>query len=175
MLQNRGAKNTRVAQLTMPNTFPARERKFISDLAGDLNLDVSWDEYDDEDQNLVIWRLPGTVEAEGDTEASAGAVDGEDEGQWEDVDEEEDEESKGAVDRVLKKYEKAAVVEDDEEGDFDVRHERDVQEKMDEWKRGYYHVSPCSLRVFLESSARSSVTPRANWNSRMTIRSPWAT
>ena len=37
----------------MPNTFPARERQFISNLAVDLHLDVGWDEYDDEDNYEV--------------------------------------------------------------------------------------------------------------------------
>lgn len=119
-------------ELTMPNTFPARERRFITTLATDLNLDIFWDEYDDEDQNLVVLRLP-------DTHDGAAEDGGDDEGPWEDVDSEEDAEAQEAVDRVLNKYEKAKVVEDEEE-DFDVRHERAVQEKMDEWKRNYYRV-----------------------------------
>jgi 5'-3' exoribonuclease 1 len=55
-----------------------------------------------------------------------------------DDDEDDDEESK-AVDRVLKKYEKAQVM-DDDEGRFDARYERSMKEKMDEWKRDYYKV-----------------------------------
>jgi 5'-3' exoribonuclease 1 len=39
----------------MPNTFPAPERKFISTLAEELNPSVTWDEYDEEDQNLPTW------------------------------------------------------------------------------------------------------------------------
>jgi hypothetical protein len=60
---------------------------------------------------------------------------------WEDVDEDnegEDEESKAAVDRV-KKYKKAQVVYDDE-GGFDARYDR----SMEEWNRGYHKVRlPC--------------------------------
>lgn len=50
-----------------------------------------------------------------------------------------------AVDRVLKKYEKAPVMDKDAEGTFDERHAQAVKEKMDEWKRGYYQVRiyPC--------------------------------
>ena len=62
---------------------------------------------------------------------------------WEDVDEDnegEDEESKAAVDRVLKKYDKAQVMDDDEGGGFDARYDRSMKEKMDGWKRGYYKV-----------------------------------
>jgi 5'-3' exoribonuclease 1 len=123
----------------MPNTFAARERKFISTLSEDLHLSLAWDEYDDEDQNLVTWRFPGgMVESVSDSVNGGGAED-----EWEDVDEDEEdeEESRAAVDRVLKKYERAPVMDDDEEGAFDARYERSVQEKMDEWKRGYYQVS----------------------------------
>ena len=59
---------------------------------------------------------------------------------WEDESEvSEDPEASAAVDRVLKKYERADVVEEEEE-DFDVRHDRALQERMDQWKRGYYKV-----------------------------------
>lgn len=131
----------------MPNDFPARERAFISQLADDLNLAVTWDEYDDEDQNLVVFRLPnqaGTQNGgEADTNGDGVGSDDEDEN-WVDDSEDEDEEANEAVDRVLKKYGKAEVVEEEEE-DFDTRHERNVQEKMDEWKRGYYRVSNSSI------------------------------
>lgn len=141
-------------ELTMPNMFPARERGFISKLAADLHLDVSWDEYDDEDQNLVVFRLPesargngnGAISANRDNGKAAIEVhDGEDE-EWVDESEESDEdaESVAAVDRVLKKYERAKVVEEEEE-DFDTRHDRAVQERMDEWKQGYYRVSHAEL------------------------------
>ncbi|KAG6840893.1 hypothetical protein C0991_003417 [Blastosporella zonata] len=136
---------TRSARLAMPNDFPARERKFIEQLAEDLHLSVRWDEYDEQDVNLVTWRFPGASDepAPAETNGTAtpngkGEGEGEgEEGDWEDVDE-EDEESKAAVDRVLKKYEKAHVAHDDEGGGFDERHARSVREKMDEWKRGYY-------------------------------------
>lgn len=151
------AAHTRVTRLAMPNDFPARERKFIEKLAEDLHLSVRWDEYDDEDVNLVTWRFPGaleeplsTEEAVNGKEAQSGSAtpngkDGGAEGgeaEWEDVEEEEeDEESRAAVDRVLKKYEKAHVAHDDEGGGFDARYESSIKEKMDEWKRGYYQVS----------------------------------
>ena len=57
--------------------------------------------------------------------------------EWED---EDDEEARAAVDRVLNKYEKAKVMEEDKDGDFDARYEMSIKEKMDEWKRGYYKV-----------------------------------
>lgn len=124
----------------MPNTFPSRDRNFISTLSTDLHLSVTWDEYDEEDQNLVTWHLPGSVEEHIPEPGSEPNGGGDDE-QWEDVSDEGDEESLLAVDRVLKKYEKAPVKDDDEGGGFDARHEKSVNDKMDEWKRGHYMVS----------------------------------
>ncbi|KAI0663830.1 exonuclease II [Cubamyces menziesii] len=123
--------------LTMPNTFPARDRQFINRLADDLHLSITWDEYDDEDQNLVTWRFPGELEEPLPEEAKP-ATEGEGEGDDDEWEDEDDEEARAAVDRVLSKYEKAKVMEDDKEGDFDARYEMSIKEKMDEWKRTYY-------------------------------------
>jgi 5'-3' exoribonuclease 1 len=100
----------RSARLSMPNTFPARERQFIRTLAEDLHLLVTWDEYDEDDQNIVTWQFPGALEQPLPEEAQKTNSDAEGEGEWEDVDDDDDddEESK-AVDRVLKKYEKVQV------------------------------------------------------------------
>jgi len=132
------------AKLSLPNIFSSRDRTFITKLSDDLHLNVSWDEYDDQDQNLVTWRLPGALADDGEAEVDQEVEDdqeGEDEGEWEDT--EDDEEAKAAVDRVLKKYEKANVL--DAEGSFDERHERLAKEKMEEWKREYYRVSDVLL------------------------------
>ena len=48
--------------LAMVNDFPARDRQFIGRLAEDLHLSVAWDEFDEEDRNLVTWRFPGELE-----------------------------------------------------------------------------------------------------------------
>jgi 5'-3' exoribonuclease 1 len=161
VLKYRGASAADIsnASLTMPNRFPASERKFITDLAADLRLFVTWDEYDEQDQNLCTWRLPGASDEPIPEEADNG--NGADE-QWEDVEEDEDDEGEDAeaseaVDRILKKYEKAKVAKLDAEGDFDARYEQSIREKMDEWKRGYYKVylklasskhSPCSYTLY---------------------------
>ena len=130
------------APLTMVNDFPARDRVFITKLAEDLHLTTTWDEYDDEDRNLVTWRFPGELDEPSPESGHPSDEDNSDD--WED---EEDEESRAAVDRVLAKYGKAKVAEDDKEGDFDARHENSIKEKMDEWKRGYYKVRILLLRV----------------------------
>lgn len=160
--ENRNApspSHQRAARLAMRNDFPARDRKFISTLADDLHLTVRWDEYDDDDMNLVTWRLPGALDdmlsMEEKQNGTPASGDDAGDGEWEDVDaegeEDDDEESRAAVDRVLKKYEKAHVAHDDEGGGFDARHASSVKEKMDEWKRGYYRVSLPSLLITMPS------------------------
>jgi 5'-3' exoribonuclease 1 len=125
-------------RLAMQNSFSARERKFIATLADDLRLNLAWDEYDEDDENLVVWRFPDSLSgADAAVVAIDADVDAEDEEEW--VDEEEDEESRDAVDRVLKKYEKAPVMDDDDDA-FEARYEQSLRDKMDEWKRGYYQV-----------------------------------
>jgi len=137
VLENRNAPSPshyRAAKLALPNLFPAKDRQFITKLSEDLHLSVQWDEYDEQDQNLVTWRFPRALE---DSDSKEGEEAGND-SEWEDT--EEDPESRVAVDRVLKKYEKAPVADPEAEGSFDERHARNVKEKMDEWKRGYYQV-----------------------------------
>lgn len=150
VLQYRSASPAAIANasLTMVNDFPARERKFVTELAADLRLSITWDEYDEQDRNLVTWRLPGAGEEPiPETEKTKSGENVESaEAEWEDVEEEEsseDEEALEAVNRVLKKYEKARVMKEDGEDDFDARYEQSIREKMDEWKRGYYQVCRC--------------------------------
>ena len=97
-------------------------------------------------RNLVTWRFPGELE-EPVPENGDGKPEEEEDGDDEDWEDDDDEESRAAVDRVLNKYEKAKVMEDDKEGDFDARYELSIKEKMDEWKRGYYKVRILLLRV----------------------------
>jgi 5'-3' exoribonuclease 1 len=161
--------HTCASRLTMANTFSARERKFITSLAEDLHLSVTWDEFDDNDQNLVTWRLPGAVD---DNPHNLDEEDeGDDKGEWEDVDD-DFEESTAAVARVLKKYEKAPVMNDEQDGGFDARHDRSIQAKMDEWKDGYYKV--CSILVNVAEEVQAHQTHRANLTFRSTTRSKWA-
>ena len=146
VMENRAvsAAASRAAKLSLPNLFPSRDRTFITKLSDDLHLNVSWDEYDDQDQNLVTWRLPGAHADDDEVDNDQEVEDdqeGEDESAW--VDTEDEEEAKAAVDRVLKKYEKVNVL--DAEGSFNERYERLAKEKMEERKRDYYRVSATIL------------------------------
>jgi 5'-3' exoribonuclease 1 len=136
------ASHLRSARLALPNEFPARDRAFITKFSEELHLDVGWDEYD-QDQNLVTWRFPRFSHQVDEDKGGETVIDRDgstSNGEWEDEASGDDDEAHAAVDRVLKKYEKAPVVDLDAQGSFDERHERSVKEKMDEWKRGYYKV-----------------------------------
>jgi 5'-3' exoribonuclease 1 len=145
-MENRGkfsVSHYRSARLALPNEFPARDRAFITKLSEELHLNVGWDEYD-QDRNLVTWRFPRLshqVEREKGGEEMVIERDGStSNSEWEDELSGDDDEAHAAVDRALKKYEKAPVVDLDAQGRFDERHERSVKKKMDEWKRGYYII-----------------------------------
>ena len=150
MLENRkilSPSHYRAARLALPNEFPARDRVFITKLSDELHLDVGWDEYDEQDQNLVTWKFPrlsyngGNEDDEEKEEETIVDQNGStSNSEWEDEASDDNDEAHAAVDRVLKKYEKAPTADLDAEGSFDERYERSVKEKMDEWKRGYYQV-----------------------------------
>ena len=102
--------------LNLASTLPARDRKFVQQLATDLNL--QWSTKEDEDGNRFI-RL--------EFSSSPEAADSE----------EEDEESQMAIMRVLKRYENAKVVEiTDEQAQQDMKKKYD--QKFYEWKDTYY-------------------------------------
>jgi 5'-3' exoribonuclease 1 len=144
VLQQRGVgASGKVARLELLNDFPARDRQFISSLAADLHLELAWDEYDENDENIVTLCVPGTHE---EPQADLENDDEGNEEEW--VSDEEDEEARNAVDRVLDKYRKAKVLENASE-DFDERYEQVVKEKMDEWKRSYYMVRLSLIRLGL--------------------------
>ncbi|KAF9778851.1 exonuclease II [Thelephora terrestris] len=123
VLENRSTSTSelRRAELSMPNLFSAREREFLTNLARDLHLTLSWDEYDEEDQNLVVLRFPESALDEQESESDS-----------------QDEAATVAVDRVLKKYDKAKMLMENAEDNFDAREQLRLKQKMDDWKREYY-------------------------------------
>jgi 5'-3' exoribonuclease 1 len=102
--------------LDLPSTLPARDRKFVQQLAVDLNL--QWATKEDEQGNRFI-------QLEFPPSPNSGDSD------------EEDEESQLAITRVLKRYENAKVEEmTDEQAQKDMKKKYD--EKFLEWKDTYY-------------------------------------
>jgi len=152
VLENRplSSPELRNAELSMPNVFSAGERAFLTNLAQDLHLTLSWDEYDDEDQNLVVVCFPGALDSPLDDEDSES-------------DSQDEAEATAAVDRVLQKYDKARMLMEDVEDNFDSREELRLKQKMDEWKRAYYQV----LHLSHSLDAPSDNPSRVNSGYRM--------
>ena len=129
----------------MPNVFSTEERTFLTHLAQDLHLTLSWDEYDDEDQNLVVLRFPGGLESPPDDEDSES-------------DSQDEAEATAAIDRVLRKWDNARMLAENVEDNY--------EQKMDEWKRAYYSVRHLSHSLdrpsnnpFSKSSGCRTMTP----------------
>ncbi|MCO5561410.1 hypothetical protein L7F22_015031 [Adiantum nelumboides] len=101
----------------LPGKASAEDKRFLSNLAKDLRLEISFDEYDPEE------------------DAPAIAVSNDSTLLGDDVDLEE---SAQAVDRVLGKYQKAKTEDVDDEYDAEEEYSKIVKQKMDEWKRAYY-------------------------------------
>lgn len=121
--------------LTFLNDLGAGDRRFMTLLAAELNLNLTWDEFDEEDQNVVAVYFPaqpppapGSGDAEGESEDSS-------------EDDEAIQESNAAIDRVLNRYMNAQTIENGEE-EFEKREAARLKEKMDEWKQAYYRVCP---------------------------------
>jgi 5'-3' exoribonuclease 1 len=135
----------RDAELSIPNAFSIEERTFLTNLAQDLHLALSWDEYDDEDQNLVVLRFSGGLEPPQDGEGGKG-------------DSQDEAEATAAVDCMLRKWDNAKMPAENVEGDY--------EQKMDECKRAYYSVWRLSRFLdmpsnnpFRKSSGYRTMTP----------------
>ena len=150
------------AALTIPATLPARDRRFLQELADGLHLSIAFDEYDAADEPIIVLRFDEhllALAAE-DDEEDADGDDGED-GDWVDDSDEEDDgapaatnghadaapaEWRQAIDRELAKYAKAPV-KDVTADDFEDEYERKLEAKMAEWRADYYRVRLPSLRT----------------------------
>ncbi|KAJ6450152.1 exonuclease II [Mycena sanguinolenta] len=145
----------RNAVLTLANTFPARDRVFLTNLAEDLHLGVRWDEFAVVPRDDVIPR-------EDPPASDSGSQDDSDADPEDSEDESDDPEALAAIARVLKKYESAPIFDEEEGGGFDAREEERRRAKMDEWKRGYYesklHIAYPSSTNITEDAANGTYT-----------------
>ena len=158
VLENRSTSSSKLrdAELSQPNTFSAGERAFLINLAQDLNLTLSWDEYDEDDQNLAILRFSDAPESPWDEQGSES-------------DSRDEADIIAAVDLALRKYEEAKVLVETVEDNFDLREEIRLASKVDDWKRGYYWVwdlSPSSDALsynLIRISSRYHMTTLTRW------------
>ncbi|KAJ3213714.1 hypothetical protein HDU67_002555 [Dinochytrium kinnereticum] len=104
------------SRLKFPTNIPTRDRKFIMTLAKELGVSHgihSDGDESDKEQKLNIW--------------------------WDSDDDESDEESTSARMRIIKKYDKATVMEDDEiAAAMAVEAQAKFESEFAEWKRSYY-------------------------------------
>lgn len=104
-------------EVFLGSTGSTSDRSFLQSLAQDLGLEVSFDEYDpEEDAPAISISTSSALDAMG-----------------------EEEESNAAIKRVLAKYDKAKTVEGTEgsSDDEDEMNER-MKEKIIQWKKSYY-------------------------------------
>lgn len=101
--------------LNLPTTLPARDRKFVQQVAVNLNLEWSTEE-DDQGNRFVQLRFPF---ADGDDDPA------------------DDEEAKAAAARVLKRY-KHAKVEQVSSDEAQQQMQKKYDDKFREWKDKYY-------------------------------------
>ncbi|RKO92292.1 XRN 5'-3' exonuclease N-terminus-domain-containing protein [Blyttiomyces helicus] len=100
-------------RLTFPTSLPARDRSFIISVAEDLGLQHSIDALSGKKHHIIL--------------------------EWDDDDDESDEESNDARQRVLKKYDRAEVV---DEAEIAANLKAEEEKKLDEaflvWRKTYY-------------------------------------
>ena len=111
---------TQVAPLDFPPTLNAADRKFVQDLANDMGL--RWKTLEDSDGNRhVQLTMPRKISSSGNSDQESG----------------DDEESMLALNRVLKRYESAKVV-DITVDDAKQQMEQKYEQKFLSWKDKYY-------------------------------------
>lgn len=157
------------AALSIPNDLSAKDKKFLSDLADQLKLVVSYDEFTDDGVNFVtvafdpemIKLAREEVEEDDENRVSTEEEDGDESSEAEEigivhlnlngqvermarknkeVKQKDGSEWQQAIKRVLKKYEKAEVAKEFNEEEFEQQMEKEIQDKMVTWKADYYKV-----------------------------------
>lgn len=98
-------------------------------MADELRLTISFDEYDENDEPIIVLRLDEEAAEMMQADTQSNFSGEEADGEWRD-----------AIQRVLKKYDKAPVLEDQSESDFEDEYASKLKEKMDNWKAEYYKV-----------------------------------
>ena len=127
-------KPTAAASLTLDQRFSAKDRRILQSLADDLHLELAWDQVNEKDDSIVVATFQADV-VDGVSSDESSSDEKKEGGNGEAEAGEGDE----ATMRVLKKWAKAKVVEEDEE-DAEEAYDKKVEEAMEEWKKGYYKV-----------------------------------
>ncbi|GAA98835.1 hypothetical protein E5Q_05523 [Mixia osmundae IAM 14324] len=137
------------AVMTLPAKYPARDRRFLSDLANELRLFITFDEFDEDDKPVIALRFDeemlSLAAADGSVSSKLAAThldDDADDPAWQDEEASssphEDDEWKEAISRILAKYDKAQTLPDFNEADFEDSYAQKLEQKMSAWKTDYY-------------------------------------
>lgn len=122
---NRPGKGSEVKPLDFPPTLPARDRTFVEQLADELRLSWSTTENENGDRFMRL-QLPQLKNNDDD-----------DDDDDDDDEEDDDEESTLAIQRIIRKYEKAKVEEMTPEQAQQAA-EKKYDDKFQQWKDNYY-------------------------------------
>lgn len=157
-------------------TLTARDRRFLTELADELNLEIAHDAYNDDGENIVVVSFSEEMvemaraerEDDDDVEVEGGGGD----------DAAEDYVPNGkfaalsvagkngagaaaasasewqhAIERVFRKYDKAEVAQDFSDADWEGEYSKQLELKMNDWKRNYYKVRWAPLTVGAQGKA----------------------
>lgn len=170
--------------MQLPNTYAARDRRFLAELADKLRLFVTYDEFTDEGENLITVRFDDALLAMAREEADDGISEEEEEGESSSEAEDigivhlslngevahprraatkakqgkqgdgDEPEWQTAIKRVLGQYAKAEVVREITAEEAEEEQEKEIKERMEVWKRDYYKVRLVVLALAILLSSR---------------------
>ncbi|SCV74192.1 BQ2448_6624 [Microbotryum intermedium] len=107
------------ARLELPGPLPSRDQRFLASLTEKLQLSVAYDEFDEDDNPIVVLSFDESLlaSARNDSEGQDWLL---------------------TIGRVLSKYESAETPRQLTEEEQEEEHKSKVQQKMQEWKKEYY-------------------------------------
>ncbi|KAA1070660.1 hypothetical protein PGT21_020445 [Puccinia graminis f. sp. tritici] len=126
------------ATLALPACYPAKDRKFLRDLAAELNLCISFDEFNENDEPLITLAFDPDQSPPEDPAINA-VQDMLEDFQLGQPAKPETNTAQSKVDEVFHKYTQAAKEPEWNEDDFDQEQEQKFQKALSEWKSQYYH------------------------------------
>ncbi|PLW18535.1 hypothetical protein PCANC_16180 [Puccinia coronata f. sp. avenae] len=124
--------------LALPACYPAKDRKFLKDLAAELNLCISFDEFNENDEPLIT--LSFDPDQSSTQEPAIEAVqDMLEDFQLAEAAKPDIQTVDSNVEQVFHKYNQAKEEPEWNEEDFDQEQERKFQNALSEWKSKYYY------------------------------------
>lgn len=124
--------------LALPACYPAKDRKFLRDLAAELNLCICFDEFNEQDEPLITLAFDSDRSPSPDPTIDA-VRDMLEDIQLADATKPEARLTDTQVNKVFNKYNRAAEEREWNESDFDRKQEEKFQKALSNWKSQYYY------------------------------------